>query len=202
MIVPTLAHLSLVDPPAAVTNGYLTTLAGPNATTVIATLNGSLVTAGEGRPIMPRNVVITVTHATAVVALSGTITGYADKNRKLNITEDWSVTAGTASKTFTGAKSFAVITSVTIIAATDASANSVIIGTGTVFGIVFDGTPLRVSWPKAVLEMMDAAIVTNGTVVAGSTSATADAYGTYSPSTVPNAAHDYDVLVVSDTPTQ
>lgn len=190
-------HFSLIDAAANVTNGYSTTFAGPNTTTLNATLNGSLVTAGEGRPDKPRNVVITVTHASAVVAESGTIYGFADAARRQAITEDWSVTAGGTSKTFTGAKSFAVVTRVTVTAASDASANSNIIGSGKVFGI-----PVKVSCPSAIKEMSGGSVVTNGTVVAGSSAAAADALGTYSPNAAPDGTTDFEAWVISDQPTR
>ena len=190
-----LYHFSLVNAVAVVTNGYVTTIAGPNTTTITPTLNGSLVTAGEGRPDKPRNVVITVTHGSAVVAESGVITGFADAARRVPITEAWSVTAGGTSKTFTGKKSFAVVTRVTITAASDASANSNIVGSGKVFGI-----PVKVSGPKAILELDDGSVVTTGTVVAGSSVSTEDPFGTYSPSGTPDATKDFDAWVITDNP--
>jgi hypothetical protein len=193
-------HFDLDDALALSTNAYLTTLAGPNTTTITPTLNGARVTAGEGRPDKPRNVTVTVTHGSAVVAESGTITGFADTARRLPITEDWSVTAGGTSKSFTGKKSFAIVTRITITAASDASANSNVVGMGKVFGIVSDGAPVRVSAPKAILELDDASVVTNGTVVAASTVSTDDAWGTYSPSNNPDGSKDFDAWILSDSP--
>lgn len=184
-------------PVAAASNNIMTTLAGPNTTTATLIpgngLNGSLVSGSTLVTDFARNVVITVTHASAVVALSGVITG--KRNGKV-ITETWSVTAGTTSKTFTGKKAFNQITSITITAASDASADSVVIGTGTVFGL-----PCRCSCPSAVKETLDGSIVTNGTVVAGvRNSATADHLGTYSPNTAPDGSHKYEVWFLANDP--
>ena len=191
--------LVLTDPAAAATNAYVTTVAGPNTTTVTyyrSGGSGDVVFAGtlaNGKPDYPRNVVVTVTHATSVVALSGTITGIDYHGRV--ITEAWSVTATGVTKTFTGAKAFKRVDSVTVVAAADASADSVVIGTGTVFGF-----PVKVSVASAVKEVAAGSVVTNGTVVAASTASTADAQGTYSPNTAPNGSNDYSVWVISDSP--
>lgn len=177
-------------PAAAITNGFLTTFAGPNTTT--ATILKSQFTGSigvSGRPDWPRNVVITVTHGSAVVALSGVITGKDAIGRDL--TEAWSVTAGGTSKTFTGAKAFSQVDQITVVAAADATADSVIVGTGTVLGI-----DLPVAVPKPVLETVDGAIVTTGTVVAAGTGAAVDPLGTYSPASAPNGARIYDVWVI------
>ncbi len=141
----------------------------------------------------PRNVVITVTHATSVVAMSGVITG-TDVNGNV-ITEAWSVTATGTTKTFTGAKAFATITSITEVIAADASTNTIIAGDGKVFGL---DTPVAVA--SALKEVAAGSVVTTGTVVAASSAAAADSRGTYSPSTAPNGSNDYTIWYLSDTP--
>jgi len=125
--------------------------------------------------------------------MSGTITGtdWFDKAQ----TESWSVTAGTTSKTFTGAKAFKTVTSITETVAADASANTIISGTGTKLGV---SSPVSVA--SAVKEIVDGSVVTNGTIVAASTSASADPRGTYSPNTAPDGAHDYTIYYLSDSP--
>jgi len=140
-----------------------------------------------------RNVVITVTHDTSVVAMSGVITG-TDINGK-PITEAWSVTATGTSKTFTGAKAFKTVTSITEVVVADASANTVKAGSGNKLGL--SGI---CSVASAVKEIAAGSVVTNGTLVAGSTSASADARGTYAPNTVPDASNDYTVYYLSDSP--
>jgi hypothetical protein len=191
--------LQLTDPAAADADAFVTTVAGPNTTTVTYYRtggSGNVVFAGiipSGKVDYPRNVVITVTHASSVVALSGVITGIDWHGRVT--TEAWSVTATGTSKTFTGAKAFKRVDSVTVVAAADASANSVVIGTGKVFGF-----PVKVSVASAVKEVAAGSVVTNGTVVAASTASTADAMGTYTPNGSPNAADDYSCWVISDSP--
>lgn len=179
---------TFTNPITADDDGYLTTTAGPNTTTSTPAFNGAIST---GVPDFPRNVVITVTHATSVVALSGVITGFDTLG--LPITEAWSVTATGTSKVFTGSKSFKKVTSVTIVAAADASADSVIIGTGVKLGL--DTTNALAS---AVKETSAGSVVTNGTLVAASTSASADRYGTYSPSSAPNGSTAYQVWYLVD----
>ena len=67
---PILARTGL---PAAVANGLsLSHLGAAAAGTTNSPLAGSLTAGGVGTFTVPRNVVITVTHASAVVAMSGT----------------------------------------------------------------------------------------------------------------------------------
>lgn len=192
---------SQVAPVAAVTNGFKTAVAGPNTATNVYGRTSALGTIFDGSLASgavdyPRNVVITVTHGAAVVALSGVISGIDKYGR--NLSEAWSVTAGTVSKTFTGAKAFARVDTVTVIAASDASTDTVIIGTGNVLGL---DTQCAIGVVGgAVKELVDGALVTTGTLTAASTSAAADPIGTYLPATVPNAAHTYDLWFISDNP--
>ena len=172
-------------------NGYLTTTAGPNATTSTPTLVGALVTSGVGISTYARNVVITVTHSSSVVAMSGVITG-TDVHGNV-ITEAWSVTATGTSKVYTGTKAFKTVTSVTLVAATDASANSIIIGTGDKLGL-----SERCASVMIVAEEQDGALATAGTVVKGSSVSTADYYGTYDPNSALNGALDFDLWYLVD----
>ncbi len=150
--------------------------------------------AGTSAVAHARNVVIVVTHATAVVALSGVISGY--NLHGAAITEAWSVTAGTASKTFTGTKAFARVSSITVVALASATANTVKAGTGNVLGLEY-----TTNFPKAMAETVDGALVTTGTIVAASAVSTADSIGTYAPASVPNGARDYVVWYLVDDPT-
>lgn len=190
------------NPTTAATNNILTAKAGPNTTTVVYSttsaplFDGTLFVAGRVVLDLARNIVITVTHATAVVALSGVITGldiFGDVT-----TEAWSVTAGTVSKTFTGAKSFATVLSVSVVAVADASANTVVIGNGVVFGLDLNcqlgGTNVGVK------ETLDGAVVTTGVLVAKSTAAAADARGTFLAATAPNGSRTYELVYVTDDP--
>lgn len=185
---------SWTNPAAAVTNGYSVSHVGAAAAgTRDMTLGGSLTSGGLGTADVARNVVITVTHGSAVVAMSGTITG-TDINGE-NMTEAWSVTAGTTSKTFTGKKAFKTVTSITETVAADASANTIIAGTGVLLGMASKHaitSPLK--------EYSAGTLVTNGTFVAASTVATDDPRGTYSPNTTPNGATSYIVYYLSEDP--
>lgn len=179
---------------AAVTNGLSASHLGAAAAgTRNMTLGGSLTAGGVGRPDMPRNVVITVTHASAVVAMSGTIFGTDAAGKPLQ--EAWAVTAGTTSKTFTGKKAFTTITQITETIAADASANTIIAGTGVVLGLM-----AKCSCPSAVKEIAIGAVVTTGTLVAASAAATDDPLGTYAPSAAPNGTNDYEVWYLSNNP--
>ena len=204
-------HQQWINPTTASTTAYRSTgIAGPNTTTISVTRTGGAgIVAGNfsfdgtlalGSPDFPRNVVITVTHGSSVVAESGVISG-VDVYGK-NISEAWSVTAGTTSKTFTGKKSFARVDSVTITAASDASANTNVIGNGTVLGLDCKIT-VQVAGAAAVpvlKEIVANAVVTNGVFVGAGTASTDDPRGTYAPNSAPNGSTIYDVWYISDDP--
>src|SRR6266550_6398769 len=75
-------HQNWTNPTAKVANGITTATAGPNTTTTTLPINGSLASGGAA-VLLPtfgvftggRNVVVTVTHGSAIVAVSGVITG-------------------------------------------------------------------------------------------------------------------------------
>src|SRR6267154_4874643 len=207
-------HQTWAAPTAVVTNGLITATPRPNTATFThvpgtAPFTGTLVS-GNKAVLLPtygpwtgsRNVVITVTHGSAVVALSGLITGVDVYGN--TIVEAWSVTAGGTTKTFTGVKAFKNITSITAVAAADATLDTIIAGDGNVLGLdVRNETP---GAGAALKELVDGALVTTGTLTAigvtsGYSSAfAADPRGTYAPATAPNGAHNYDVWVLSDDP--
>lgn len=177
---------SWTDPAAIVTNGIVTSHAGASsAGTTTRTPNGSLVTSSVAYLTPARNVVITVTHGSSVVAMSGTITG---TRMGRTLTEAWSVTATGTTKTFTGAKAFDTVTSITEVIAANASTNTIIMGTGKVLGLDF-----KCAMVQIVAESEDGAIPTAGTLVAASTASTADPRGTYTPNSTLNAALDFSV---------
>ena len=186
-------HETFIDPATSDTDGISASHAGAgSAGTTNMTIGGALASGGVASLVPARNVIITVTHASAVVAMSGTITG-TDRRGNV-ITEAWSVTATGTSKTFTGKKAFATITSITEVVAADASANTIIAGTGKVFGL-----QAPVSAPAPIGEAEDGAKPgTAGTLAIASD--TGDTYGTYSPNTAPNGTHDYDIWYLSDSP--
>lgn len=158
-------------------------------------LGGSLCVAGVGFLVTPRNVVITVTHGSAVVAMSGVITG---TDRVGNpITEAWSVTAGGTTKTFTGNVAFATVTAITETIAADASTNTIVAGSGVKLGLL-----ASVSCASLVKETSAGAVVTNGTIVLASSAVNNDPRGTYVSNAAPNGATTYEVWYISNTVTQ
>ena len=157
------------------------------------TIGGALASGGVATLTPARNAVITVTHATAVVAMSGTITGKDIYGRV--VTEAWSVTVGGTSKTFTGAVAFSKITGITEVIVADASANTIIAGDGKVLGL-----PFKAASPTILSELEDGAAPTAGVVVKASTAANADFLGTYRPNSTLNGALDFEVWYLSDDP--
>lgn len=195
------ATLTLSDTFTDVAAGSITAMlstgvAGPNTTTTTvraASFDGAIGVTG----VIPvgRNVVVTVTHGSAVVACSGTITG-TDKYGRV-ITEAWSVTAGTTSKTFTGAKAFKSVVSISITAAGDASADTIKLGTGNLLGLSYPAAA-----PKIIAETQDGAAPTAGALVAASSSASADRRGTYAPNATPDGSKDFVVWYLVDDATR
>lgn len=147
-----------------------------------------------GLPDYPRNVVITVTHGSSIVACNGVITGIDEYGKAL--TEDWAVTATGTTKTVTGLKAFYRVDSLTIISASNATANTLKMGTGVKLGLKFPAASI-----VPLGEMQDGALPTAGVIVAASTASTADARGTYASNAVPDSSKDYIVYYLSDDPT-
>lgn len=151
------------------------------------TIGGALATGGVATFDVARNVVITVTHATSAVAMSGTITGTDYYGRAL--TEAWSTAATGTSQVFTGKKAFKTVTSVTETIATSAAANTIKTGTGVVLGL-----PFKAAAVNLIAETQDRALPTTaGVIVAASTVSTADYLGTYAPNAAPDGAKDFSV---------
>lgn len=182
---------TFTNPSTIDTDGISVSHAGAAAAgTTSMTIGGALASGGTARLTPARNVVITVTHASAVVAMSGTITG---TRLGKTVTEAWSVTAGTTSKTFTGAVAFDTVTGITEVIAADASTNSIVAGDGKKLGLDF-----RCSAPEIIEELEDGAAPTAGTLVVASTAADADSRGTYAPNSTLNGALDFDIWYLCD----
>lgn len=182
-------------PVASVATGGASAVAGPNTTSKSIPLTGGLSAGGVMTFDVPRNVVVTVTHATSIVAVTGVITG-TDLDGRI-IQETFTITATGTTKTATGVKAFKTVTDVTITAVADASADAVTIGSGNGLGL-----DARSSHISPVKEFMDGAVPTAGVLSVGvwPQTTTADQRGLYTPNAVPNAAHTYDVWYVSDDP--
>lgn len=189
-------------PEAGATDDILTTKAGPNATTVIYAADGAKASdlmPGYGPNAGSRNVVVTVTHATAVVAVSGVITGKDIYGRTLQ--EAWSVAAGGTSQTFVGKKAFKSVTSVSITAAGDASTDTITVGRGAKLGL-----DVLSNGPKPILEVVNYVAVTTGALEPNDSSSghatdkTSDPRGTYVPAAAPDGTNTYVIWYLSDAP--
>jgi hypothetical protein len=189
-------HQVWTTPAAKSANEILLSKAGPNATTATYAPDGARATGGVAYLPYARNVVVTVTHATAVVAESGVISGYDIYGKQ--ISETWSVTAGGTSKTYATKTAFSRVTQITITAATDASANTNTVGQGDVLGL---DVKLSIGGTGAAIkELAAGSIVTNGVFVASNLAANNDPRGTYAPNSIPNGTNSYEVWILSDDP--
>lgn len=188
-----ISHQQWINPLAADDDGVSAAAAGPNAATVDATIGGALASGGRVVLDYPRPILVTVTHATSIVAVSGVTYGYDLDGQPIQ--EAWSVTATGTSKTAGGLVAFKVVTRVTITAAGDASANTRKIGTTAKLGL--DVTAAHTSPLK---EYTDGAVPTAGVITIASTAANTDPRGLFAPNTAPDGAHDYDVWYLSDDP--
>jgi hypothetical protein len=175
------------DPGETVTYLASATNASPHdaaaATTTIYPA-GAAVTAWDVRDgaTYGRNLISVMTHSSAVVASTVLISGYDYALQPM--TELHTITADTTSKTVTGTKAWAYVTSVAITAAADSSANTLNIGTGTKLGLPY----ALASVAHAFKASFDGAeelinVASNATVVAAvttspATNATGDVRGT------------------------
>lgn len=188
-----------VNPVGITAGDYISTgIAGPNNTTTTSNRVGNAAVwngtyGGTGLPDFPRNAVVTVTHGSSIVAVNGVITGIDMYGR--TITETWSVTATGTSKTYVTKTAFYRIDQITIIAVSDATADTVKLGLGSVLGLAYP-VPL----PAFVNEMVGTTVPTAGVIVAKSAAGNADTRGTYLPNTIPDAAHTYNLWYISDDP--
>lgn len=185
-----IVHDTFTNPLAADDDGISVAHTGAaSASTRNQTIGGAFASGGVATLPTPRSVLITVTHASSIVAMNGTITG-TDAYGSV-ISENWSVTATGTSKTYETAKTFKTVTQITETVAANASANTIKSGNGTTMELSAIS-----SCPSPVKEMLDGAVVTNGVI----TGAGANTNGTYKPNTAPDGAHDYDIWYLSDFP--
>jgi hypothetical protein len=145
----------------------------------------SIVTAsGETKSVwpldVPRNLVAVVTHASAVVAMTVTVTGYDVYKRKL--VEAFAITATGTSKTATGNKAFAYVESIAITAGADATGNTLKLGSGSKLGLPYKLAAVADLVSVYVGTVMDLA---SATVAAAdtddATASTGDVRGTITP---------------------
>jgi hypothetical protein len=145
------------------------------AVSTIVTADGS--SASVWALDVPRNLSAVVTHASAIVAMTVTVTGYDTYKRKL--VETLTVTATGTSKTVVGNKAFAYVESIAITAAADASGNTLKLGTGAKLGLPYKLAAigdLVALWVGSVLDTASATVVAAVTTTA--TATTGDTRGT------------------------
>lgn len=190
---PAIIKETFTNPSTIDADGISASHAGAaTAGTTNMTIGGALASGGVATLTPARNVVITVTHGSSVVAMSGVISG-TDVHGNA-ITENWSVTAGTTSKTFTGNKAFKTVTGITEVVAADASANTIVAGDGKKLGLSYKAADVTL-----ITETEDGAIPTAGVLVAASSAATTDARGTYTPNSTLNGALDFVIRYLTET---
>lgn len=172
--------VNLGAPVAGASNSIATSQALLAATAAGATLNGTT----AGVLDVPRNVVAAWT-GTAVL----TVTGIDEYGNTV-------VESSASGTSFTGKKAFAKVTKVVV----SADVTGLTVGTGNVLGLPF---ALR-GTGYVIKEFQDGAAPTAGTVVAAVTSTatatTGDVRGTYTPDATPDASKNFQLLVLSDKP--
>lgn len=146
---------------------------------------------------VPRNVKLTVTHGSSIVALSLLVSGYDQYGEAM--TELLAVTATGTSKTATGKKAFKWISSYAFTSAGDATADTAALAWDNSLGLPFKATANTDLFPTG-----NGTIDITGTVTAGDattpTNVTGDIRGTYLPSSAPDGTKTYGgILFVTGT---
>lgn len=175
------------NPVVADTDGIKTAIATVAAITTYsgAALNGAV---GAGVMSPPRNPTVTASDSAGSYVGSVTFTG-VDINGNA-ITE---AVAISNNATAVGAKAFAKITSIGLVAQTD-TAGSLQFGFGAKMGLA-KKIKSRAGLATAIKEIAVGAVVTNGTFVAA---ATGLPNGTYAPNTPQNSTNDYAIYYEYD----
>jgi len=186
-------HQEWVDAAAIDDDCVLEGMAGPDTETLTPTLDGALVVGGVAVMDFARSIIVTVTHASSIVACNGVITGTDIRGRP--VTNTWAVTATGTSKTSETAQTFKRVTGVTLIAAGDASTNTIKIGNGDILGL-----DLVCVAPGIIEELEDGSAPTAGAIVVGSTAANADRFGSYDPNSALDGSLDFDLWYLVDDP--
>lgn len=145
-----------------------------------------------GDATLGRNISIAVTHGSSIVAMTALVYGF-DIYKK-PVTELLTITATGTSKTAAGKKAMRYFWKVDLTAAADASANTVDLGTGNVFGFAY-----RVDSKNAVTVRKDGVTDASATIVVAdtntATTTTGDVRGTVDFNTDPNGAADYSIAI-------
>jgi len=180
MLRSSLVQVNLGTPATASANYFSTsaTITSPAAAVLAATV-----------PDVPRNVVGAWTNTATV-----TVVGFDEYGQAMTETSG----SGTS---FTGAKAFARITSIT----PSATITGATFGTGVLLGlpVFLPGTAAG----YVLKELLDGAVATAGTVKegtrtnGGSTATSGDVRGTYSPNSAPNGSRSYQLVLALANPT-
>lgn len=129
----------------------------------------------SGALATPRNLTLTVTHGSSIVAMTALITGRDVYGATMS--ELFTITATGTTKTATGKKAFAQVDSIAFTSAGDATANTAEVGHGSVLGLPFrvdNNDLLQVRFDGAV----DAATFVPAVTTDPATTTTGDVRGT------------------------
>lgn len=146
---------------------------------------------------VPRGLTSVVTHGSAVVASTITITGYDIYRAKM--VEEHRITAGTTSKTIAGKKAFKYISKIEIYAAADSTANTANIGFNKAIGLPY--TLANYSDMVSIWfdDATDSATIAKADATATQTAITGDVRGAIVPAGTLNGAKTLKVWMhVSD----
>lgn len=186
------------------------TITYTTATDAVAPMNGAskptianiLDNTGVSRSVwpldVPRNVKLTVTHGSSIVALSLLVTGFDEYGAQMS--ETLAVTATGTTKTAVGKKAFKSILSYAFTSAGNATTDTA--------GLAWDnslGLPYRISDASQAVPFGNALIDITGTVTAAddtspATSITGDVRGTYLPSAAADGTKKYAVWIIPADP--
>jgi hypothetical protein len=131
---------------------------------------------------VPRTLSLNVTHGSAIVAMSCTVTGYDAWGQK--VVETMSVTATGTTKTSAGLKAMKYVESVAFTAAGDATANTANLGSGSALGLPYKlahASDLMSFYADGTMELATATVAAAVTTTA--TATTGDVRGTIVPNT-------------------
>lgn len=155
--------------------------------------------------VVARNVVLTVTHGSSVVAMTCLVTGFdridrADGGYELHwMSELLTITATGTSKTATGAKAFRYITSIAFTSAGNSTTNTAAMQPGVKVGV----GPYAIATKNDVLAQVDGAHDASATIVAAdatspATTTTGDTRGTVTFASAPNGTLTQALWVTPD----
>lgn len=177
-----IAHVVIPKPVAADSDAMVD---GAECTTG-AEADPLVITAFAAQPAWPRNIVVTVAATTAADVAAGKITVTGVNMAGETITEEHTVTADTPA-TFTGAKAFKAVTSVSV-PVQDGASVTVDVGWGDLYGIPYKLTADELVILKLFNNATDAGTVANSATVLES--------NTYDPNGTPDGLKDIELYII------